>query len=69
VTVGVKNLTLAAGVTKQVAVSLNARGRRLLRKTHRLRVSLTALQTLNGTKKLVASRSLRFKVKANPKRR
>jgi hypothetical protein len=44
VVLGAKTLTLAAGQTKIVSVSLNATGKSLLRSRHKLAVKLTAAQ-------------------------
>lgn len=48
VTVGVARVTLSAGQTKTVKVSLNRTGKRLLRRLHRLNVTLKVTQALSG---------------------
>jgi hypothetical protein len=64
VVLGKVTVTIAAGQSKIVTVSLNAAGKKLLKKLGKLKVSLTSSE---GSKTL-SSRPVTFKA-ANPKRR
>ena len=48
-TVGFARATLAAGATRTLTAWLNAKGMRLLKKRHRLAVTLTVTGTVLGT--------------------
>ena len=62
VTVGSAHVTLTAGQTRVVRVSLNRTGTTLLAQHHTLKVTLRAAQTLvNGHTETVAARTLTFK--------
>ena len=63
VTLGSASATLAAGATKRVRVSLNARGRRLLKRTRRLKVSLTVTERQDGPATRVLKRTVSFRAK------
>lgn len=47
-TVGFARATLAAGATRTLTAWLNAKGKRLLKKRHRLAVNLTVTGTIVG---------------------
>jgi hypothetical protein len=64
VSVGSASVTLAAGQSKTVKVSLNSTGKRLLARFHRLKVRLTVTQKRTNAAPLVVSRqTLTFKQK------
>jgi hypothetical protein len=59
VTIGAASVAVPAGTTRTVPVSLNARGKRLLKRFKRLKVSLAV--TERGRRAAVLQRSVRFK--------
>lgn len=61
VVVGSRTVTLTAGQTKMITVSLNPIGRRLLAKFAKLPVTLTVVLAQNGTTSTVAKRQLTIK--------
>jgi hypothetical protein len=64
VTVGLARVTLAAGTSKTVKIPLNALGKSLLKRFHRMKVTLKVTQTLaNGSSKTVAVKTMRFKAR------
>lgn len=67
VTVGSANATLSVGATRNVSISLNGSGRKLLAKSHKLKVTLSVLQQKVGSFATVLSQGLTFKAKAKKK--
>jgi len=62
---GRKTVTLSGGQRAKVTIKLNALGKRILKKKHKLRIDFTATQTLDGGKtKVVVKKTLTLKVKA-----
>jgi streptogramin lyase len=62
VTVGTKSLTLKGGETAKVTISLNDKGRKLLKRFKRLPVRLTAKQLVpGGTPRTLKTAKLRFR--------
>ena len=67
VTVGLgRGLTLVAGQSKVVKISLNGRGNRLLASRHTLKVTLDVTQILGGGRSRTLSQTVTFKA---PKQR
>jgi hypothetical protein len=62
VVVGSASVTLKAGETRTVRIALNSTGKGLLKKRHKLRVTLRVTQTLaTGQVKAVSTQTLSFK--------
>ena len=62
VVVGIANVTLNAGESRTVRISLNGTGKKLLAKRHKLKVRLRVTQTLaNGHAATALSQTLTFK--------
>lgn len=68
VAVGAGHVTLPAGTTKKVKIALNGKGRKLLKKAGKLKVTLTVSEQENGTYKKVLTKGLTFKAKKKKKR-
>lgn len=66
IVLGSTTVTIAAGQTRKVRVSLNAKGRRLLASHHRLRLALNVTRTVNRRAVTVFSKTYTFKA---PKRK
>jgi hypothetical protein len=68
VTVGsARGLTLVAGQSKVVKISLNGRGKRLLASRHTLKVTLAVTQNLGGGRSRTLSQTVRFKAPKHKK--
>jgi hypothetical protein len=62
VVVGSATVTLSAGETRTVRISLNKTGKRLIRKRHKLKVTLRITQTLaTGKATALLTKTLVFK--------
>ena len=62
VTIGKATVSLSGGQSKKVTVKLNAAGKKLLKKTKKLKSTLTVTQTVNGGQaKTVLKKSVTFK--------
>jgi hypothetical protein len=62
VAVGIASVTLNAGETRTVRITLNGTGKKLLAKLHKLKVRLRVAQTLaNGHATTILSQTLTFK--------
>ena len=68
VTVGsARGLTLVAGQSKVVKISLNRRGKRLLASRHTLKVTLHVTQVLGGGRSKTVSQTVKFKAPKHKK--
>ena len=68
VTVGsARGLTLVAGQSKVVQISLNRRGKRLLASRHTLKVTLHVTQVLGGGRSKTVSQTVKFKAPKHKK--
>ena len=61
VVLGTTSATIAAGHSKKLRVSLNRKGRALLKAHHRLTVKLTVAQVTAGRSQQVKASTVRFK--------
>ena len=61
VTVGRASVSLAGGESRTVTISLNAKGKRLLKRFKRLPATLITKQTVTGAKPTTARKKLRFR--------
>ncbi len=62
VVVGLASVTLAAGQSKTVRITLNGTGQRLLKKRHTLKVTLRVTQAVSGRQSnAIATQKLTFK--------
>jgi hypothetical protein len=60
VTVGTVTITIGAGTSKTPRVTLNAAGRRLLARDHRLKTTLSVRTTAKGKTKTVSTKTVTF---------
>ena len=65
VVVGTAKVEIRAGHSKEVRITLNRTGRRLLAKNHKLKVNLTVTQSGHTVRR----RTITFKAKPPPKRK
>ena len=70
VVVGTASVTLTAGQSRTVRITLNGTGKRLLQKRHSLKATLRVTQTLSTRQvKAISTQTLNFKAaKRHPKR-